>query len=113
MAIESSFTKNINKKDIIFCINKSVLDDEIIQEILSSILHHKKVALDMKQVETIDSKLFIDCLLKKRFKLFNLNSKLLAYISLILNQGFLYSFMNYSDFSKNKRELFSRRLKVV
>lgn len=113
MAMKSSFTKSINKKDIIFCIQDSVLSDKTIQKILACNLSGKRIALDMKKVDSINSELFLDCLKNKKFKLFNLSTELLVYLSLIFKNGFLHSFMNYADFSLNKRELFKRRLSVV
>lgn len=113
MAMNSSFSKTINKKDVVFCINDSILSDETIQEILSCNLSGKRAVLDMKKVDSINSKLFLDCLKNKKFKLFNLNTELLVYLSLVFKNGFLHSFMNYADFSLDKRELFKRRLSLV
>lgn len=113
MTKSMEFFRAIYKKEIVFFIYKEVLDDSLLRKILSSAALNKKVGLDMKNVKVIESELFFDCLREDKFKLFNLNSEILAYLSIIFKSGFLKTFMNYKDFSNNKRELFKRNLKIV
>ena len=67
----------------------------------------------MKNVQTIKSKKFIISLLENKFKLFNLKNEILTYLSIILKDGYLKSYINKNDFIKNKRELIKRRFLVA
>ena len=62
----------------------------------------------MSQVENVNSPVLVNYLLNNKIKLFNLKSEVLAYFALILKDGFLKSYINYSDFSQDKRELIKR-----
>ena len=103
-----NFIETIQKKEIVLIINKKNIDDEFCNEILNKIQNNKKIGLDMKKVQNICSKKFILCLLQNKFKLFNLQSEVLAYLAITIKDGFLKSYINYEDFSKNKRELIKR-----
>lgn len=113
MTKSMEFFRAIYKKEIVFFIYKEVLDDALVEKILSYKGLSKRIGLDMKNVRAIDSKLFFECVLKNKFKLFNLNSEILAYLSLILNGGSLRSYISYEDFRLDKRELFRRNLKFI
>ena len=104
------FSKKTNTKEIIFKIQKEVIDDNLVKKILSQITETKKTGLNMELVEEINSKLFIEALLNNKFKLFNLKNEILTYLCLILKDSFLKSHMNLSDFEQNKRELIRRKL---
>ena len=108
-----NFIKTIQNKEIVLVINKNNIDDDICNKILSKVKNSEKIGLDMKNVQNICSKKFIACLLNDEFKLFNLQSEVLTYLAIILKNGFLKSYINYEDFSKNKRELIKRRLHVI
>ena len=107
------FFKTIYKKEIVFVINEKIIDDSLACQIISQIPSKKRIGLDMSQVENVNSAILIDCLLKNKIKLFNLKSEVLAYFALILKDGFLKSYINYSDFSQNKRELIKRHFLVA
>lgn len=107
------FFRTIYKNEIVFIINQDVVDDILVHEILKNIPKNKKIGLDMKKVQSIDSPVLIKQLLKNKIKLFNPTSEVLAYLSIILKDGFLKSYINYSDFSKDKRELIKRRFLVA
>lgn len=107
------FLKKTTKHEIIFKINNEYLDDFLIKEILSENLASKKVGLDMSNVQNVNSPLLIKCLIENKIKLFNLKSEVLTYFALILKDGFLKSYINYSDFSENKRELVKRHFLVA
>ena len=107
------FFKTIHKKEIVFFINAKIIDDNLINQIISQIQDDKKIGLDMSMVQNIDSPLLIKYLLQNKIKLFNLQSEVLTYLSIILKDGFLKSFINYSDFKENKRELIKRKFLVA
>lgn len=107
------FSKTIHKKDIVFHINQKILVDSILIKIIDECQTTKKIGLDMKNIQTIDSDLFIEYLNQDKFELYNLQSEILVYLSIVLKRGFLKSYMNYGDFSSNKRQLFKRRLQLV
>lgn len=108
-----AFSKKISKHDITFIIENECLDDVMMNEILSENFYSKRVGLDMSKVRNVNSPLLIKCLLENKIKLFNLNSEVLAYFALILKDGFLKSYINYSDFSENKREFIKRHFLVA
>ena len=101
----------MKSKTVIFIENR-IIDDDITIDILNS-FKNKKLGLDMSNVESINSKLFIKSLLSDKFKLFNLQNETLTYLSLILKNGKLHSYMNFNDFKTNKRELIRRRFIVL
>lgn len=101
------------KKEVVFVINEKIIDDVLACEILSKFSLNKKIGLDMKNVECINSKILIEYLLKNKIKLFNLQSEVLAYFALIFKNGHLNSFINYSDFKENKRELIRRNFLIA
>ena len=107
------FFKAIYKNEIVFIINDKKVDDELACQIISQISFKKKIGLDMGQVLSVDSPILIEYLLKNKIKLFNLKSEVLAYFALILKDGFLKSYINYSDFSQDKRELIKRHFLVA
>lgn len=104
--------KNL-KKEIIYVVNEKVVDDFLACQILSNVSLDKKIGLDMKKVESIKSPILIEYMLENKVKLFNLQSEVLAYFSLIFKSGHLKSFMNFTDFKENKRELVKRNFLVV
>ena len=67
----------------------------------------------MSKVQNINSPILIEYLLNNKIKLFNLQSELIAYFALILKDGFLKTYMNFSDFKDNKRELIKRRFLIA
>ena len=107
------FFKTIYKNEIVFLINQEVVDDSLVHEILKNSSKNKKIGLDMSKVQNINSPVLINQLLANKIKLFNPKSEVLAYLSIILKDGFLKSYINYSDFKENKRELIKRRFLVA
>ena len=107
------FFKTIYKKEIVFIINEKVIDDNLAHEIISQIPPKKRVGLDLSNVQNIQSPLLIEYLLNNKIKLFNLQSEVLTYFALILKDGFLRSYMSYSDFKNKKRELVKRHFLVA
>ena len=107
------FFKTIYKNEIVYIINQKLVDDALLSEIIESMPNKKRIALDMSKVHSIQSKILINYLLNNKIKLFNLQSEVLAYLALILKDGFLKSYINYQDFSENKRELIKRHLFVA
>ena len=113
MTILMQFNQAIHKKEIVFFINDNIVDDMLMLKIIENIPSNKKIGLDMSNVQNINSPILIKHLLENKIKLFNLQSEVLTYFSLILKDGFLKSYMNHSDFSKDKRELIKRRFLVA
>jgi len=101
----------MKSKTVIFIENR-IIDDDITFNILNS-FKNKKLGLDMSNVESINSKLFIKSLLSDKFKLFNLQNETLTYLSLILKEGALKSYINKSDFMEEKRELIRRKFFIA
>ena len=113
MNFTMQFFKTIHKKEIVFVINEKFIDDTLACQIISQIPSKKRTGLDMGQVESVNSPILINYLLENKIKLFNLKSEVLAYFALVLKDGFLKSYINYSDFSQNKRELIKRHFLVA
>ncbi len=107
------FYKTIYKNKIIITINKNKIDDNLTEEITKITKKHQIIGLDMKNVISINSKKFIEFLLTDKFKLFNLKNEVLLYISIILKEGSLKSYISKDDFIENKRELIKRRFLVA
>ncbi len=107
------FIETIQNKEIVFVINKKIIDDDFCNKIIDKIQDGKKIGLNMEKVQNICSKKFISYLIEDKFKLFNLQSEVLAYLAIILKDGFLKSYMNYEDFKKNKRELIKRHFLIT
>lgn len=108
-----TFNRINYKNEVIFEINNELIDDVCVSEIISEVSLNKKIGLDMRNVKAINSKYFIEYLLLDKFKLFNLNSEVLAYLAIILKDGFLKSHINFGDFRESKRELIRRKLYVA
>lgn len=106
------FYKTTDKKEVVLVLDKEVIDNDFVKEILSQIDPNKRLGLDMSHVKTIKSFNFIKHLINDKFRLFNIQSEVLAYLSLVLGGGFLKSYVNQSDFSQNKRELIRRHFLV-
>ena len=107
------FNQTIYEKEVVFLINENFVDDMLAHEIIKNIPSNKKIGLDMINVQNVNSPILIKYLLENKIKLFNLQSEVLTYFSLILKDGFLKSYINYSDFSENKRELIKRRFLIT
>ena len=108
-----NFRKTIYKNKIVFHIDQDFIDDNLTEKITSNIEQNKIIGIDMKNIQSINSPLLIKYLLEDKIKLFNLQSELLSYLALTLKDGFLKSYVNYSDFNSNKRELIRRRFLVA
>lgn len=105
--------KNYGKDENVFVINEHLIDEKIAKKIIKNIKPNVRTGLDMKKVKTLNSRLFIQSLIDNKFKLYNLNSELMIYLSLILKDGKLHSYINFEDFSKDKREFIRRKFVVV
>ena len=105
--------KTIYKDKIVFNIEQALVDDVLAQKIIENIDENKLNGIDMQNVSSINSPLFIKYLSENKFKLFNLQSEILAYLAITLKGGFLRSYVSFSDFSNNKRELIKRRFLVA
>ena len=103
----------IYNNKIVITVNNFIIDDKLTDKILKKAKNYKIVGLNMKNVRTIHSKKFILALLSDKFKLFNLQDETLVYLSIILKEGPLKSYINQNDFIENKRELIKRRFLVA
>lgn len=101
------------KNKTIFSINCEIIDENFMTSLYSTVNSFSNIGLDMKKVKTIKSKKFIELLLSNKFKLFNLQNDILTYLLLIMDNGFLKSYLNESDFHLDKREFIKRRFLVV
>lgn len=102
-----------HKNETVFVINQNTIDNALMLDILSDIGNLQKIGFDMTLVQNISSSILIEYLLKNKIKLFNLQSEVLAYLALILKDGFLKSHINFSDFKNNKRELIKRHFLIA
>ena len=107
------FFKTIYRNEIVFVINEKNVDDKLACQIISSIPSKKRIGLDMSSVQNVNSPILVKYLLENKIKLFNLQSEVLAYFALIFKDGFLKSYINYSDFKYDKRELIKRNFLVA
>ena len=107
-----SFRKTTSRKEVVLFLDKEVIDNDLAQKIVSQNDPKRRLGLDMSRVKTIESLSFVKYLLEDKFRLFNIQSEVLAYLSLVLGGGFLKSYVNQSDFSHNKRELIRRHFLV-
>lgn len=107
------FFKTIYKDEVVFQINEKNVDDFLACKIINQISPLKRTGLDMSKVQSVNSPKLIEYLLNNRIKLFNLQSEVLTYFSIVLKDGFLKSYINYSDFKENKRELIKRHFLVA
>lgn len=107
------FSKQFTENEIVFIINDKILNDSLVKKIVKNIKPNFKIGLDMKNVVTLNSALFVKYLNCEKYKLYNLKSEVITYLSLILKNGKLHSYMNFNDFKNNKRELIRRRFIVL
>lgn len=105
--------EKIRNKEIILFVENSIIDDKVAEEILVLCKQNKRVAIDMINVKTINSRLFVNSLIENKFKLFNSQNEILVYLALILKDGFLKTHLNYQDFKENKREFIKRHFLVA
>lgn len=101
-----------NKKEAFFCVENKVVDDFVTIELLEKLEQREFLALDMTCVEEIKSSKFIKALLENKFRMVNLQVEVLAYLSLVLKDGFLKTYINKNDLINNKRELLRRRFLI-
>ena len=107
------FFKTIYKNEIVVKINENTVDDALMHEILKDMPENKKIGIDMSEVQNLNSPILNELLIRNKIKLFNPQSEVLTYLALILKDGFLKSYINYSDFKNNKRELIKRHFLVA
>ena len=86
-----------NKKEAFFCVENKVIDDFVTIELLEKLEQKEFLALDMACVEEVKSSKFIEALLENKFRMVNLQVEVLAYLSLILKDGFLKTYINKND----------------
>ena len=107
------FSVQYTKDELIFIINEEVIQDSLIEKVVNQIKPKYKIGLDMKKVKALNSDLFIKYLINNKFKLYNLQNDVITYLSMILKNGNLKSYLNFEDFKNNKRELVRRRFSIV
>lgn len=108
-----SLSKTIYKKEIVFTVKCTDINDEITESIINGTKSGKKIGINMKHVNCINSRKFIQSLLDGHFRLFNLRNEVLVYLAIILKDGFLKSHMSLEDLYFNKRELIKRHFLVA
>ena len=108
-----TFSKQFSEDKIVYIIDDEIIKDSLIEKIIDDINPAYKIGLDMKNVKTLSSSLFIKYLTDNRYKLYNLQNEVLTYLSLIIKDGKLKSYMNFSDFKNDKRELIRRKFSLV
>lgn len=98
-------------------INDEIINDALVNNIKEVIalknLEDKKIAFDMSCVKTVNSRLFLENLLNNEFKMFNLQSEILAYFYMVLKNNFLNIYLSKKDFLLNKREFIKRNFLIV
>lgn len=92
--------------------NKKI-DDNFFSALSCAFCSKCTIGLDLEQVDSINSRLFIKYLSEKKFALFNAKSEILAYLSIVLKSNFLNSYLNTNDFKTQKYELIKRKFKLV
>ena len=107
------FFKQFINDEIVYIINDETIKDSLIKEIISDIKPKHKIGLDMKNVKSLDSPVFIKNLNQNKYKLYNLQNEVLTYLSIIIKDGKLKSYMNFEDFEHDKRELIRRKFKIA
>ena len=107
------FCKQFRDNEIVFIINRKIIDNKFTKKLIKNIKPYIRTGLDMKNVKILNSEIFIQCLMENKFKLYNLNSELLTYLAIILKDGKLKSYINFKDFEEDKRELIRRRFYVA
>ena len=107
------FLKQYGESEIVYIIDDEVINDSLIKKIIDDIEPKYKIGIDMSHVKALSSSLFIKYLNDNKYKLYNLQNEVLTYLSLIMKDGKLKSYMNFKDFKNNKRELMRRRFIVV
>ena len=107
------FLKQFIDNEIVYIINDDIIRDSLVKEIIKDIKPNYKIGLDMRNVKSLCSSLFVKCLNNNKYKLYNLQSEVLLYLSITLKNGNLKSHMNFKDFKYNKRELIRRRFIAV
>jgi len=107
------FLKQFVDNEIVYIINDDVIEDSLVRKIMHDIKSKYKIGLDMKNVKSLCSSLFIKYLNDNKYKLYNLQNEVLLYLSITLKNGNLKSHMNFKDFKYNKRELIRRRFIVT
>lgn len=109
-----NLSRTIYKDEIVFLLHKDYINDTLTKEILEHAQsENRRIALDLTYVKGIKSPLFIQALINNQFKLFNLNSEVLAYLAIVLKDGFLKTYMNFDDFKTDKRELIKRKFLIA
>ena len=104
-----SFLKQFGKDEIVYVINDEIIKDSLIKKIVNDIKPKHKIGLDMKNVKALHSSLFIKYLNYDKYRLYNLQNDVLTYLSIVLKNGKLKSYMSIKDFQSNKRELIRRK----
>ena len=107
------FFRQFINKEIVYVINDEIIKDALIEKIVNDIKPNYKIGLDMKNVKTLDSVIFIKYLKENRYKLYNLQNDVLTYLALILQDGKLKSYMSFEDFKFDKHELIKRNFKIA
>ena len=107
------YTIEKDKENLIFILNSATIDDSYFDAISNNFIRNKNIAFDMKQVRSITSKKFIKALLNKEIKLFNLKNEILVYLSIIIKNGPLNSYLCKKDFKVNKHEFIKRNFLIA
>ena len=108
-----NFYKQFMKNEIDYVINDEIIDDSLIENIVRNINSKYKIGFDMKNVKTLNSSLFLKYLKNNKYKLYNITNEVLTYLSLVIKDGKLNSYMNFKDFKNNKRELIRRKFSLI
>ena len=96
----------------IFTINFEIIDEKNFKNLIKN-FNCSKILINMKNVKTINSPLFVELLRKDVFKMYNVSNEVLIYLSLILKSGKLNTYLYVEDFLQNKNELIRRKFYVA
>ena len=111
--MHKGFCKQLKGNEIVYIINDEIVKDSLIRSIACDIKPKYKIGLDMKNVKTLNSYLFLKYLKNNKYKLYNITNEVLTYLSIIVKDGKLNSYMNFKDFKFDKRELIRRHFSLV
>jgi len=111
--LDEQYTIEENGDFLLVKVKNKIIDEANFSSLIRFFNPNKIMLLNLENVETINSRLFIECLSKRKIALFNAKCEVLVYLSIVLKSNFLNSYIRIDDFKNKKYELIKRKFKIA
>jgi len=113
VSLDEQYSMEESNNFLLIKIENKIIDDIFFSKLLNVLNSKHRIGLDFENVDTINSKLFIKFLSRKKVSFFNAKSEILAYLSVVCKKKFPNLYLNVQDFKNQKYKFIKRDFKLA